>query len=198
MTGKTTVFVGPVIIEKKTNMINSKMEFPEKTSEKSRDFSSYINQFWKGLQNSFLVPVVAVIAALSIGAIILLAFGFDPVNAYGIMLEGIFGSKRNISEVLIKTTPVIFTGIAVATAYSCGVWNIGAEGQFYLGAIFAAYVGIYWAFLPAYLLIPFVFLAGFLGGGIWAIIPGLLKVWVKANEVVVTIMLNYIAMGITS
>jgi simple sugar transport system permease protein len=179
-------------------MINSKMEFPEKTSEKSRDFSSFINQFWKGLQNSFLVPVVAVIAALSIGAIILLAFGFDPVNAYGIMLEGIFGSKRNISEVLIKTTPVIFTGIAVAAAYSCGVWNIGAEGQFYLGAIFAAYVGIYWAYLPAYLLIPFVFLAGFLGGGIWAIIPGLLKVWVKANEVVVTIMLNYIAMGITS
>lgn len=159
---------------------------------------SFSNHLWNALQGPILMPVLAVIAALAIGALILLVFGYNPLKAYSFMLEGIFGSRRNFSEVLIKTTPVIFTGIAVSVAYSCGVWNIGAEGQLYLGAISATYVGVYWADLPDPLMLPAVLLAGFIGGGLWAIIPGLLKVWVKANEVVVTIMLNYIALGITS
>ena len=153
---------------------------------------------WDRLKNSIFMPLLAVLAALAVGALILLVFGYNPLKAYATMLEGIFGTQRNFSEVLIKTTPIIFTGIAVAMAYSCGVWNIGAEGQLYLGAICATYVGIYWSHLPPGLMLPLVLLAGFFGGGLWAIIPGLLKVWVKANEVVVTIMMNYIAMGITS
>ena len=172
--------------------------------------SSFFDRIWSTLRSSILIPVLAVAAALGVGALILLVFGYDPLNAYAIMLEGIFGSQRNFSEVLIKTTlrnfsevlikttPVIFTGIAVAAAYSCGVWNIGAEGQFIMGAIGATYVGVFWSDLPDFLMMPLVLLGGFIGGGVWAIIPGLLKVWVKANEVVVTIMLNYIALGITS
>lgn len=172
--------------------------FDESPLKNHSDLSSSKTQVITWFQKSFMMPLLAVMAALSIGAIILLVFGFNPINAYQIMLEGIFGNNRNFSEVLIKTTPVIFTGIAVAAAYSCGIWNIGAEGQLYLGAIFATYVGVFWTNLPTYILVPLVFLAGFIGGGLWAIIPGLLKVWIKANEVVVTIMLNYIALGITS
>jgi general nucleoside transport system permease protein len=150
------------------------------------------------VRDSLLVPALAVLSALGVGAIILLISGHDPVQAYAVMWEGIFGNQRNFTEVLVKATPLIFTGIAVAVAYSGGVWNIGGEGQFYLGAIGAAYVGIYWGNLPAPVLIPLVLVAGFVGGAVWAIIPGLLKAWVDANEVVVTIMLNYIAIGITS
>jgi len=163
-----------------------------------RVFSSLGIRLWQILRSAILVPSLAVLAALAVGALILLVFGYNPVSAYVVMLEGIFGSQRNLTEVLVKATPLIFTGIAVAVAYSGGVWNIGGEGQFYLGAISATYVGIYWGQLPPALLIPLVMAAGFIGGGLWAIIPGLLKAWVDANEVVVTIMLNYIAMGITS
>jgi ABC-type uncharacterized transport system permease subunit len=155
-------------------------------------------RLWLGFRNSILMPLLAVMAALLIGAIILFAFGYDPIKSYALMWSGIFGSQRNFSEVLLKTTPLVFTGVAVAVAYSCGIWNIGAEGQFYLGAIGATYVGVYWGNLPAVVLVPLVFIAGFIGGGFWAIIPGLLKTWISANEVVVTIMLNYIALGITS
>jgi ABC-type uncharacterized transport system permease subunit len=156
------------------------------------------SRLWFGLRNSILMPLLAVLAALLVGALILYAFGYDPIKSYALMWDGIFGSQRNFSEVLLKTTPVVFTGVAVAVAYSCGIWNIGAEGQFYLGAIGATYVGVYWGELPAMVLLPMVFIIGFIGGGFWAIIPGLLKTWINANEVVVTIMLNYIALGVTS
>jgi len=160
--------------------------------------ASLPQRIWLGIRNSILLPLLAVAAALLIGALILWAFGYDPISSYALMWGGIFGSQRNFSEVLLKTTPLVFCGVAVAIAYSCGVWNIGAEGQFYMGAVGATYVGVYWGELPAWVLLPVVFIVGFIGGGFWAIIPGLLKAWINANEVVVTIMLNYVALGITS
>lgn len=161
------------------------------------DLRSRSGQLWGAVRRS-LMPLLAVAAALLVGAILLLIFGYDPIQAYATMWHGIFGSQRNISEVLLKATPVVFTGVAVAIAYSCGIWNIGAEGQFYLGAIGATYVGVYWGDLPGFALLLLVMFAGFIGGGLWAVIPGLLKTWINANEVVVTIMLNYIALGISS
>ncbi len=170
------------------------------TPNDSRQRVTYtlLTRFWRIVRSSILVPALAVLGALGIGALLLRVSGYDPLQAYAVMWQGIFGSQRNFTEVLVKATPLIFTGIAVAVAYSGGVWNIGGEGQFYLGAIAATYVGIYWGGLPSALLIPLVLLAGFIGGALWAIIPGLLKAWIDANEVVVTIMLNYIAIGITS
>jgi simple sugar transport system permease protein len=153
---------------------------------------------WQILQSALLRPSLAVLGALAAGAAILAVFGYDPVQAYGVMGQGVFGNLRNFTEVLVKTTPLIFTGIAVAVAYTGGVWNIGGEGQFYLGAIGAAVVGLYGGELPPVVLVPLVLAAGFIAGGLWATIPGLLKAWVDANEVVVTIMLNYIAMGLAS
>jgi simple sugar transport system permease protein len=165
---------------------------------KNRNLSRILIKIWHAFRGSILIPLLAVFCALGVGAIILEVAGFNPINAYGLMWQGMFGSVRNISEVLVKATPLIFTGIAVAVAYSGGVWNIGAEGQFILGAIGATVVGLYGGSLPSFLLIPLVLLAGFVAGGLWALIPGLLKAWIDTNEVVVTIMLNYIAIGITS
>lgn len=124
--------------------------------------------------------------------------GYNPIDGYKAMWEGAFGSARVFSEVLIKATPLILIGAGIAVAFRCGVWNIGAEGQFYAGAIAATWVGITLKSLPAGVLIPLVLLAGFVGGGFLAIIPGWLKIRLKINEVVMTIMLNYIMLGITS
>jgi general nucleoside transport system permease protein len=157
-----------------------------------------VSELWLSLSQTIFVPALAVVAALMVGAIILGAFGYNPLKAYAIMLEGIFGSQRNISEVLLRSTPLIFTGICVAMAYSCGVWNIGGEGQFYLGAMAATWVGINGKDLPSYILIPALLSAGFVFGGLWAVVPGWLKIRLGTNEVVMTIMLNYIAIGINS
>lgn len=160
--------------------------------------SMLIREAWQSFRGTFFAPALAVLASLLVGAIILAFFGYDPVKAYSFMLQGIFGNQRNISEVLVKATPLIFTGICAAMAYTCGVWNIGGEGQFIVGAIAATWVGVHGEGVPSFLLIPAIFLAGFLAGGGWAILPGWLKVRLNVNEVVMTIMLNYIALGLTS
>lgn len=144
------------------------------------------------------IPLLAVFAALGAGGILLYLTGYDPIQAYKVMWQGIFGGQRVFSEVLIKATPLIFVGAGLAIAFQCGVWNIGAEGQFIAGAILASWVGIHGANLPTVILIPALLAAGFIGGGLLAVLPGWLKVRLSVNEVVVTIMLNYIMLGITS
>ncbi len=144
------------------------------------------------------MPLLAVTAAIVLGGLILSIFGYDPINALGHLSQGIFGNQRNFSEVLVRTTPFIFTATGVAIAYSCSIWNIGAEGQFYFGAIIATWVGIHAGSLPGFLLIPLGLAAGFLGGGFWGSIPGFLKARFRVNEVVMTVMLNYIALAIGS
>jgi simple sugar transport system permease protein len=154
--------------------------------------------WWLSLWQTVFLPVLSVLLALAAGGLILLLTGYDPVRAYEAMWQGVFGSTRNFSEVLLKATPLIFTGVGIAVAFRCGVWNIGAEGQFYAGAVAATWVGINGGDLPKVILIPLVLGAGFLGGGLWAVIPGWLKVRLNISEVVTTIMFNYIAIGITS
>jgi len=114
------------------------------------------------------------------------------------MWEGVFGNLRVFTEVLLKSTPLILVGTGIAIAFRCGIWNIGAEGQFYAGAVLATWVGIHLTNLPHGLTVGAVFLAGILGGGLWAIIPGWLKIRLKVNEVVSTLMLNYMMTGLTS
>lgn len=150
------------------------------------------------LKQAALSPVAAILLALAVGGFILALFGYNPFGAYVAMWEGAFGSQRVLGEVLLKATPLIFIGVGIAVAFRCGVWNIGAEGQFYAGAITATWVGIHAEGLPPVVVVPAVLLAGFLGGGLLAAIPGWLKVRLKVNEVVMTIMLNYIMLGITS
>ena len=100
---------------------------------------------------------------------------------------------RPISETLLSATPLIFTGLAVAVGFRAGLFNIGAEGQLYIGAIFAVYVGFAFTGLPAFIHLPLAIAAGMLGGAIWGFVPGILKAKTGAHEVIVTIMMNYIS-----
>lgn len=162
------------------------------TDKKSSTLSPLL-RMWRAVN----VPLAAVLLAVLIGAIILLISGANPLAAYGALLKGSFGSMDNISRTLEKATPLIFSGLAVAFAFKAGLFNIGAQGQLLLGAITAAAVGFGIHGLPPYIHAPLALLAGALAGGLFAAIPGALKTYTGAHEVITTIMLNYIAINLT-
>jgi simple sugar transport system permease protein len=142
---------------------------------------------------AMISPIAAIVLALFISMLLLIAAGYNPARAYTVMWQGAFGDLRAISEVLIKATPLILIGSGLAVAFRCSIWNIGAEGQFYAGAVGATIVGIFITSLPSYLMIPLVLLVGTLLGALWGMLAGYLRVRFNANEIVTTIMLNYIA-----
>ncbi|MDR1972957.1 MAG: ABC transporter permease [Treponema sp.] len=135
--------------------------------------------------------------ALLIGGLLLFISGYNPLSAYLSMFQGAFGSADQIADTLGIATPLILCGIAVAVAMTGGVINIGCEGQLYIGAMTASLAGIFVPSLPPFLMIPLCLGAGMLGGGLWAGLAGYLKNKTQANEVVLTIMLNYIAIFLT-
>ncbi|KAA0548175.1 ABC transporter permease [Bacillus sp. BGMRC 2118] len=144
-----------------------------------------------------VVPVFAVILGLLAGAIIMLVSGYDPILGYVSLLDGIIGDSYQIGETIRAMTPLILSGLAVAFAFRTGLFNIGVEGQLLVGWLASVWVGI--AFdLPAIVHIPLAILAAALAGAIWGFIPGLLKAKLKVHEVIVTIMLNYVALHVTN
>ena len=147
-------------------------------------------------RRKLLVPVVSVIAALIVAGIFLLLTGESPVEVYAKMLDASFGSPRGIAETLISSTPLILTGVAAAIAFKMQVWNIGAEGQFLMGAVFSAGIAIWLGDgFPAVVMIPAVVVAGGLGGASWAAIAALPRVYLGTNEIITTLMLNFIAIN---
>jgi simple sugar transport system permease protein len=147
------------------------------------------------LASALLFPLIAIFMAFVIGAVIVLATGSNPLSAYAALFMGAFGSASSIGETLLEATPLIFTGLAVAVAFRAGLFNIGGEGQFFIGAITAAGLGVALGSLGI-LSIPLVLAACVLTGFIWGAIPGFLKARFGAHEVIVTIMLNYIAINL--
>lgn len=144
-----------------------------------------------------LISLLAFLAALVVGAVLILFNGDNPLVAYGALIEGSFNGMANIAGTLSSATPLIFTGLGVAVAFKGGMANIGAEGQLYMGAMAAALVGVYVP-LPGPLLIAAALLAAFLAGGLYGLIPAVLKIKTNTNEVVTTLMLNYVATLFTS
>lgn len=145
-----------------------------------------------------VIPLAALGMALLVSGIILLVAGFNPLTAYQVIWRGAFGDLRAVSEVLLKATPLILIASGLAVAFRCSIWNIGAEGQFYAGAVACGFVGIYLGFLPAFILTLLVLLAGVAGGALWGMLAGYLRVRFGASEIVTTIMLNYVAIISTS
>ena len=143
-----------------------------------------------------LIPVLAVVTALAIGAIVIWATKASVVKAYRGLIEGALFGVTNFTETLVIATPYTLAGLAVALASRCGLFNIGAEGQFYMGALFAVYIGFAVKGLPAVVHLPLAVLAGALGGAVWGAIPGILKAKLGAHEVTNAIMLNYIAVKV--
>src|SRR4028118_1572708 len=161
-----------------------------------------------------LSPLIAVVAAFIVGGIIVLLIGDNPFETYRLLLANSFGSAKDFGYMLFYATPLIFTGLAVAVAFRCGLLNIGAEGQLYVAGCATAWVGIKfggtvvnvfgtdvnysWASLPAILLVPLCILTAIVVGGIWGAIPGILKAKFGSHEVINTIMLNFIAIALVS
>jgi simple sugar transport system permease protein len=146
-----------------------------------------------------LIPVLAVFTAMIIGAIVIASAGGNPFSAYAGLIEGSFGSLNALSETTVWATPYIFAGLAVALAYKGGLFNIGAEGQLAFGAVSAALVGyVLPDTIPWYIHLPLAILSGIVAGGIWGGIPGWLKANFGSHEVINSIMMNYVALNITS
>ena len=168
------------------------------------------------LRDAIRVPALAVLTGLIIGAFAILISGANVFTAYGALFVGSFGDPVRFftgfqqlfstgetagllkaiypfTESLVTATPYIFAGLSVALGFRCGLFNIGAEGQFFIGALSSAFVGYSLVGLPAYIHLPLALLGGAAGGALWGIIPGYLKAKFGAHEVVNTIMMNWIA-----
>jgi simple sugar transport system permease protein len=143
-------------------------------------------------------PLLAVGLSLGVGAVFIRAIGQDPLAIYALMLRQSLGTGYGLGQTLFKATPLIFTGLAVALGFRAGLFNIGVEGQLYLGGFAAALTGAALADLPAPLLLPLALLAATAAGAGWGAIPGLLKARFGAHEVINTIMLNFIAFALVS
>jgi simple sugar transport system permease protein len=169
-----------------------------------------------GGARQLLVPLLSLFSALVIGAVVIVLsdpdfiakIGSNPgaalsagLKAVGAAYSGLFAgaignpfvSITPITETLLRATPLILAGLAVALGFRAGLFNIGAEGQIYIGALFATGVGISFGDMPFFIHLPLAVLAGFVGGALWGFLPGILKARTGAHEVITTIMLNYVS-----
>ena len=142
--------------------------------------------------------VAAILLSLVVSAIIMIIARYNPIDAFSAMLDGAFGSRNAIANTLAKATPLIFVGLACAFANKGGVFNIGGEGQLYMGAFFAAITGLAMQGMPRLVVIVTCLLVGAIAGGLVGAFNGFLKAKLQINEVIVAIMLNYICKFLTS
>ncbi len=143
---------------------------------------------------AILVPLISFAASLLFGALLLALSGANPFVTYAAMLQGALGSVYGLSEVLVKTIPLILTGLAVSLAFRMRFWNIGAEGQLTMGAVAAAGMALFWSQgLPDWTILPLSILAGCVAGALWAGIPAVLKATLNVDETLTTLMMNYVA-----
>ena len=139
------------------------------------------------------VPAASVVAAIAATGLVLLAAGKDPIATYVRLFDRAFFEPGSLSNTMITATPLLLTGLAAAAAFRMRLWNIGAEGQLYLGAVGASGVGLLLRDQSGPVIIAGMILGGLLFGGAWAVIPGLLKAYFNTNEIITTLMLNYVA-----
>lgn len=140
------------------------------------------------------MPVLAVVVALLIGAVMLAVLGANPVAAYASLLDGAVGNTSGITQSLVKATPLLLVGLGICIAFRASVINIGAEGQIIMGAVMATAFTLTFRDWPGWLLIPATLVMGFLAGAFWGFIPGLLKARLGVNEILSTVMMNAIAL----
>jgi general nucleoside transport system permease protein len=141
-----------------------------------------------------LLSIAAVVVTLALSAIPILIAGGDLGTSYYYLFRGALGTRFNVLETLVKASPLVFSGLAVAFAFRARFWNIGAEGQLLAGALAATWLGVNGGGLPAVVLLPLVILVGFLAGGLWASVPALLKTRLAVDDVVSSLLLNYVMM----
>jgi general nucleoside transport system permease protein len=143
------------------------------------------------------IPVLAVFTAFGCGAVLIWASGASVIEAYQGLFTGMCGTRRAVIETCIASTPYILTGLSVAVGFQCGLFNIGAEGQFYMGALCSVMIGFGLHDMPPWIHASAAILAGIAGGVVWGAIPGFLKARFGGHEVINTIMMNYIGINLS-
>jgi general nucleoside transport system permease protein len=149
------------------------------------------------LLSALFLPLVSIFCGFAVAGVAVTLTGADPIAAFYALFQGAFTNRSAFPETLVASIPYVFLGLAVAVGFRGGLFNIGAEGQFYLGALFGVFVGFHLHGLPGLVEVPLAIAAGMLGGFLWASIPGLLKARFGAHEVITTIMLNYVAFSLS-
>lgn len=140
----------------------------------------------------------AVLAALMVGSVFILAGGGNPIEAYRTLFGEAFFDRFGFGTTLVKMSPILLAGLAVAIPLRAGLFNVGAEGQLYLGALFSSIAALYLPPMYWVLHLAMCIIAGMVGGAVWALIPALLKTYRGINEVIVTLLLNYVAIHLVS
>jgi simple sugar transport system permease protein len=159
--------------------------------------SGQFDAAWRAArQGAPFQALLALAAALAISALVIALAGANPLMALRALADGAFGSAEGWSEVGVRTCPLLLAGLAVAIAFRAGIWNIGAEGQLVIGALAVAWLGARAGALPTWIALPLVLGGAALGGALWASIAGLLRLTRNVDEVISTIMLNFIAVGL--
>lgn len=151
---------------------------------------------WTGVfsgGSSVFPAIFAVLASLTVSGVVFLIMGNSPWQAYSAIIYGAFGNMNNIAETLSRTSTFLFLALAATVAFKAYIFNIGMEGQLYIGALFATFIAISLGNLTPAVILPVTLLAGFIGGGLWALIAGALKAFIKSDEIITTLMMNYVA-----
>ena len=152
----------------------------------------------RSLRRQFITPFIAVFIALLISSFFILLAGVNPLDSYKELFIGSFGSKNAVAETLSRATPIILTGLAASIAFRARFWNIGAEGQLYAGALAVTFFGTGIIELPAIVMIPFLFMVGAIAGGLLLLPLVILKIYYKVDEVVTTLLTNFIVILLVS
>jgi general nucleoside transport system permease protein len=154
---------------------------------------SFLQSVLTGKSGRFLVPVLSIVLGMAGAGIIISLIGVNPAAVYGRMFTGAFGTANRIFSTLQRFTSLSLAALAVTLAFKAGVFNIGVEGQIYIGALLATWAGVSFTGLPAIVHVPLAAAAGCLGGAVWAFIPGYLKAVRGFNEIIISIFMNFIA-----
>lgn len=139
------------------------------------------------------ITMLSMLLAVPIIAIIFSGFNVNPLDAFAVIFEGAFGDVYGLSETVTKAIPLMLCAVGLGLAFETGFYNIGAEGQLLMGAIFSTWIALNFGHLSTYIVLPAMLVASVIGGGIWGLIPTYLKIKFETNEVITTLMMNYIA-----
>ncbi len=169
-----------------------------KLADYTSRITSYFSHFTGDVSPRLLPTVFALCAAFLLGGVLILFFGEQPFEVYGLLWQSVCGSFDDFGYVLFNATPLIFTGLAVMLGFKGGLFNIGCEGQLYLAGFAAAWVGFHLNWGGGWIIIPACLVSATLAGGLWGAIPGILKARYGVHEVINTIMLNFIAIALTN
>jgi len=152
-----------------------------------------VQRAWMGALQKIGTPLISAALAIAIGSFIMWISGYDPLAAYAALFKGAFGGPKQIGDTILRSTPLILTGLAVGYGFRAGLFNIGAEGQLFMGGLAAAFLGVLMVGMPWVVVLPVLIIAAALAGAAWAFVPAILKARIGAHEVITTMMFSYIA-----